>query len=469
MTVRFAWLYTLIAASTLQAQDPWSTYRGNAQRTGCTDGKAGPAKPDVLWVHKAQEHYIASPVPVGERLFVSSISGFNAPAISLFETSAQARQRVTWSKTVPVFKLPTVSSPALSGGKLVFGDGMHQTDGAVLYCVSADNGRALWQLTVPGELVHLEGSPTIAGGKVYLGGGAAGVICVDLNKVTLEGKEQTVDAIAKILDEKWAALLKKYEEEKKKDEFAVPPTEDQLPRPSPLRVWSQGDRKWHVDAPVAVVGDRVLAASAFLDKEKVGDRALYSLAAADGKIQWRTELPLNPWGGPAVKGDVVVVGGSTIGYEVTALKGAKGDIAAFELATGKLKWRKTVTAGILGAVAIAGDTVVATASDGKVRAFDLATGDRRWIYENKTPIFAPPAIAGDVVYAADLKGVVHAIGLSDGLGKWTLDLGAHPAVKSPGMVYGGPVVHGGRIYLATCNLAGDFVNRPTAVVCIGEK
>jgi outer membrane protein assembly factor BamB len=279
----------------------------------------------------------------------------------------------------------------------------------------------------------------------------------------------TLDAIKKVLDDKWAELLKKYEEEKKKDEFAVPPTEDMLPKPSPVRVWSQGEKKWHVDAPVAVVGDRVLAASAFLDKEKVGDRALYSLNAADGKMQWRAELPLNPWGGPAVKGDTVVIGGSTIGYEVTALKGAKGDLAAFELATGKLKWRKTVPAGVLASVAVAGDTVVATATDGKVRGFDLATGDRRWIYENKTPIFAPPAVAGDVVYAADLKGVVHAIGLSDGAAKWTLDLGTHPAVKSPGMVYGGPIVHGGRVYVATCNLAGDFVNRPTAVVCIGEK
>ena len=43
------------------------------------------------------------------------------------------------------------------------------------------------------------------------------------------------------------------------------------------------------------------------------------------------------------------------------------------------------------------------------------------------------------------------------------------AVIRPGMVYGGPVVHRGRLYLATCNLAGEFANKPTAVVCIGEK
>jgi hypothetical protein len=52
--------------------------------------------------------------------------------------------------------------------------------------------------------------------------------------------------------------------------------------------------------------------------------------------------------------------------------------------------------------------------------------------------------------------------------KWKLDLAADP-VKAPGMVYGGPVVHGGRLFVATCNLEGPFARQPTAVVCIGEK
>src|SRR5438045_3480639 len=146
------WL-ALVMAAGAGGQEPWATYRGNSQRTGCTDGKAGPTKPEVLWVHKSQEHYIASPVPVGERLYVSGISGFNVPTVGLLETNPNAKERFAWSKTAPVIKLPTVSSPAVAQGKLVFGDGMHQTDGANLHCVSADNGRPLWQLTVPGTLV----------------------------------------------------------------------------------------------------------------------------------------------------------------------------------------------------------------------------------------------------------------------------------------------------------------------------
>jgi outer membrane protein assembly factor BamB len=84
-------------------------------------------------------------------------------------------------------------------------------------------------------------------------------------------------------------------------------------------------------------------------------------------------------------------------------------------------------------------------------------------------LFAPVAVAGGVVYAGDLKGVIHAIDLANGDKKWTLDLGIDPDVKAPGMIYGGPIVHGGRIYVATCNLEGAFAQKPTVVVCVGEK
>ena len=51
------------------------------------------------------------------------------------------------------------------------------------------------------------------------------------------------------------------------------------------------------------------------------------------------------------------------------------------------------------------------------------------------------------MYVGDLQGIIHAIGLKDGLPKWKLDLGSDPAVKSPGMVYGGVTVHGDRVFV----------------------
>ncbi len=236
-----------------------------------------------------------------------------------------------------------------------------------------------------------------------------------------------------------------------------------------MKVWEQGKDKWHVDAPVALAGDLVLAASAYLDHEKVGDRALFGLDAKTGAIKWRTPLTLNPWGGPTVAGDTIVIGGSNIRYDPKDLGKARGDIAAYNLADGKEKWHKELKGGVLSCAAVADGLAVVTATDGKVRAFDLKSGELRWHYDAKAPFFAAPALAGGVVYAGDLKGVIHAVGLADGSPKWTLDLGKDPAVGAPGMIYGGPVVHGGRLYVATCNLDGPNAGKPTAVVCIGEK
>jgi outer membrane protein assembly factor BamB len=464
-------LSVLLLLTALASAADWPTYRGNAQRTGNADGLAGPVSPRVLWVHRSQEHFIASPVPAGEQVLLSGLGGFNVPTLYSFAVEAKAARRVLWSKTTPLLKLPIVSAPAILGDRVVLGDGMHQTDGALLHGLRLPAGMPLWQLPVPGKLVHLEGAPTVANGRVFIGGGAAGVLCIDAEHLTLDGKEIDPASLQKLLDQKWKDLVARYEADKKKDpDFAVPPNEDQLPRPAPRRVWQQGEGKWHVDAPVAVVGDRVLAASAFLTKEQAGDRALYCLDATTGAVRWRAPLRINPWGGPSVDGNVVVLGGSTIGYDPRTLKGAKGDVVALNLADGKEMWRKEVPGGVVSSVALAGGLAVATATDGKIRAFDLATGERRWVYEGKTPFFAAPAVAGGVAYAGDLLGGVHALDLLDGKPRWKLDLGTHPDVKAPGMIYGGPIVHGGRLFVATCNLAeGPFANQPTVVVCLGEK
>jgi hypothetical protein len=65
------------------------------------------------------------------------------------------------------------------------------------------------------------------------------------------------------------------------------------------------------------------------------------------------------------------------------------------------------------------------------------------------------------VYVVGLDAVVHAIALKDGKVLGTLDLKTHPACQAPGMVYGSPVVHGGRLYLSA--------SKANAVVAIGDK
>src|SRR5262245_31625600 len=103
--------------ASLQAVEPWATYRGNPQRTG----KAGPAAPKVLWAYKTKEHFLASPVPAGSRLFVSGLGAFDITSFLCLSADPKAGNRVLWSKSVPYLKLPTVSSPGIDRGRLVFG------------------------------------------------------------------------------------------------------------------------------------------------------------------------------------------------------------------------------------------------------------------------------------------------------------------------------------------------------------
>lgn len=277
-----------LLTSAAAAQEPWTTYRGNARRTGNTDNKPGPAKPNVLWFMKSKDQFLTSPVPVGNRLLVSGLGALNTAYFACLDTDPKPAKRVLWN---PDLTQPTVSSPGIMAGKLIFGDGMHQNNGANLHCLSVDTGKRVWQFPVPGQLVHIEGSPVISGSRVFVGAGSAGVLAVDAGRLVLEGKELDQVAINKILEMKWAELQAKYKKAKAdnpKDPFLREPSPDQLPMVQPKLLWQQGHmgkgkEKMHVDSPLAVVGDKVLVGSAYLDIEKEGDRALFCLDAKDGK------------------------------------------------------------------------------------------------------------------------------------------------------------------------------------------
>jgi outer membrane protein assembly factor BamB len=442
----------------------WPTHRGNPERTGCADGQAGPAKAKVLWKHASQEQFVASLVTSGDRLYLPALGAFNTGAFHAVDLADAPAKRIVWTKAPPVLRIPTVCAPAAAEGKLVFGEGMHQTEGASLLCLRAGDGRLFWRLNLTGELVHIEGSPSAAGGRVFFGAGSGGVLCVDLNRLMLDGKETPAAEVEAQVDRKWKELVVKYEADAKKDpDFAIPPNEMSLPQPAPRLWWEQGKNAWHVDGPTLVVEGKVLAGSAFLDKEQKGDRALFCMSAEDGKVLWKVPLQNNPWAGPSASGGRALVPCSSIRFDPQQVGSARGEIVAVRLADGAVEWRRDIDAGVLGAAAIAGDLAVFADTGGRVQALDAKSGEPRWVYKADAPFFAGPAVAAGVVYAADLKGTVHAVGLKDGKALWKLDA----AAGSPGMVYGSPALHRGRLYVATCNVEGASAGQGTVLVCIG--
>jgi len=466
-TLAALFLAASLSTARESADGEWTAHRGGPSRTGNIDGKPGPAQPKILWVHKSKEQFLA-PLSVGEdRLFATVMGPFNSGGVHAFSLSDP--KGPVWTKGAPGIKLPTVGSPASSGGRLVFGEGMHQTDGSALHCLRVADGRPLWRFDVPGELVHIEAAPTIAAGRVLVGSGSGGVICVDLNQVTLNGKELSAADAEKELDKQWKSLSDAYEVEKKKDpDFAIPPNEASLPKPAPKLVWQVGKGAWHVDAPVLVAGDRVYVSSAFLDKEKLGERALICLSAATGAEIWKAPLKFNSWAGATLAGSRVIVPCSSIRYDPKDVPSAKGEVVALSAADGKVEWRKDTSGAILATAAAVGETALLCDTEGQVRALDLKTGSPKWAAKCGAAFFAGAAVAGDAVYVADIDGVIFSLGLADGKARWKLDLATDPAVKAPGMVYGSPIVHGGKLYVGTANLEGKSAGGDTVVVCIGE-
>ncbi len=430
--------------------------------------ETGPQSAKVLWIYKSNEHFVAAPSLGDHALYIAALGAFNSGSVHALSTDPNVEKRVLWSKNPPYLKLPVVSSPAVTADQIIFGDGMHTTDGATLHCLQAKTGRSVWQLNIPGRLVHLESSPTAVGGKVYFGGGNAGVMCVDGNRLQFEGQDIELAALHDKQEARWKELQAEYEADKLKDpDLAVPPSESSLPKGTPKMLWQVGKDQWHVDASVVVSGEVVLAASGYLEDEKIGERRLFCLKVADGSTVWDAPLKYNPWGHATVAGDVVLIGTSSIRFDPKLVGKAKGEIACHDLKNGRQKWRKDLSGGILSGVVVQGDLAILAATDGKMRALDVRTGLERWSY-TAAPFFASPAVTADTVYAADLSGVVHAVSLSDGKIKWKLDLAKDPSTKISGMVYGTPVLRDGRLYLGTCN-PESTIQTGNAVICIGER
>jgi outer membrane protein assembly factor BamB len=451
----------------------WPAWMGSTKRSGHADGKPGPRSGKVLWTYKAAgEMFIGSPAASGDRLYLGTVGPLGTGVIRCLDA---AGGKVIWQ--LPDAKVPgldagslriqpIVSAPAVVGGRVVIGGGMHQDNRTILRCLSAADGRPEWSLVVES---HLEGGPTIEGGRVYTGGGGEGVICVEIEKVVISraaakavktlkvapeydalmDKELTAAEARAAWDKEWARQLKIAKEDD------LPP--DELPRPQPKVVWKSGGGKLHVDAAVAVSADRVFAGSAYIDAEKIGHRAVVALDAKTGRQIWEVPVAYNPWGPPSVSGNTILVGCSSIRFDAAEVPHAKGEVLALSALDGRVIWKRPMTGGVLSATALAADSGFVSCTDGRLHELDLFTGAVKNTYDCKAPVFATPAVVGGTAYVPDLKGVLHAVDTRTMKGLWTVNLAAAGA---PGPVFASPIVHGGQLYVAS---------NSGALVCIAEK
>ncbi|MFZ2235458.1 MAG: outer membrane protein assembly factor BamB [Dokdonella sp.] len=189
------------------------------------------------------------------------------------------------------------------------------------------------------------------------------------------------------------------------------------------RIWStgigDGTGKSGARMVPAVAAGRVYAAGV--------DGRISALDAGSGSTIWseksgkragwfgRGENSVRWSGGPAVDGDLVVVGG------------LDGQLQALSSSDGSVRWEAQLGAEIICAPAIGDGIVVVRTQDGRLQAFDSSNGNRRWVYEESVPALSQrgnssPLIGNGVAFVGYDNGRVVAVNLADGSPVWTTPL-----------------------------------------------
>jgi outer membrane protein assembly factor BamB len=164
-----------------------------------------------------------------------------------------------------------------------------------------------------------------------------------------------------------------------------------------------GGKKLRLGLGLASAGNRLFAAG------HDGEVAAFDLKS--GKQLWRVDTKLQLAGGPGVGADVVTVGS------------ADGQVVVLSADNGAQRWRADVKGEILSAPAVAEKEIIVRTVDGKLRALALSDGVELWSAEQQIPRLtlrgaAAPVVARDVAISGFDNGRVLAVNLADGSTVW---------------------------------------------------
>jgi outer membrane protein assembly factor BamB len=160
---------------------------------------------------------------------------------------------------------------------------------------------------------------------------------------------------------------------------------------------------------VAVDGDRVFASG------HRGEVAAFDLQT--GRRLWRTNTRLPLGGGPAVRGNLLVVGATD------------GHVMALNAADGKPLWTVLINGSVISAPAISDKLVAVRSVDGKLRALSLTDGHELWEAEQDVPSLSlrgtsSPVIVGNLIISGFENGKVVAVNSADGSQVWEATVSA---------------------------------------------
>jgi outer membrane protein assembly factor BamB len=174
------------------------------------------------------------------------------------------------------------------------------------------------------------------------------------------------------------------------------------------RVWTasvadKGAKPLRLGLGLAVDGNHVYAAG------RKGEVAAFDLTS--GRTLWRAKTKLALSGGPGAGAGLVVVG-STF-----------GDLVALNAADGAVRWKVRLNGEVLSAPAVSERLIAVRTVDGKLRGLSVKDGQELWTQEQQVPRLSLrgtswPVMIGDLVLCGFDNGKVAAVNANDGSIQW---------------------------------------------------
>jgi outer membrane protein assembly factor BamB len=174
------------------------------------------------------------------------------------------------------------------------------------------------------------------------------------------------------------------------------------------KVWTaqvadKGAQPLRLGLGLAVADGRVFAAG------HKGEVAAFDLAS--GRSVWHVKTKLALSGGPTVGAGLVVVG-STF-----------GDLVALNAADGAARWKVRLNGEVLASPAVSERLVAVRTVDGKLHGLAPKDGHELWVTEQQVPRLSLrgtsyPVLMGDLVLCGFDNGKVAAVNMNDGSVQW---------------------------------------------------
>jgi outer membrane protein assembly factor BamB len=110
-----------------------------------------------------------------------------------------------------------------------------------------------------------------------------------------------------------------------------------------------------------------------------------------------------------------------IGYESLFVADADGQVAAFNIENGKVKWERETDLEFSGGIGIGSESIVLGTMEGDVLLLDATTGETKWQTKVSSEVVSAPAIGDGAVVLNTTDGRIFALNLTDGKELWYFD------------------------------------------------